>query len=68
MPAGGLQLLVKGQGYGHGVGMSQWGPTVWRSRANFRAILQHYYRGAEIVPYRPHYDPSLALKPTMKPL
>ena len=23
--AGGLQLLVKGQGYGHGVGMRQWG-------------------------------------------
>ena len=67
--AGGLQLLVKGQGYGHGVGMSQWGAHgLAEQGANFRAILHHYYRGAEIVPYRPHYDPSLALKPPMKPL
>ena len=67
--AGGLQLLVKGQGYGHGVGMSQWGAHgLAEQGADFRAILQHYYRGAEVVPYRPHFDPSLALKPPMKPL
>ena len=65
----GLQLLVKGQGYGHGVGMSQWGAHgLAEQGADFRAILQHYYRGAEVVPYRPHFDPSLALKPPTKPL
>ena len=67
--AGGLQLLVKGQGYGHGVGMSQWGAHgLAEQGADFRSILQHYYRGAEVVPYRPHHDPSLALKPPAKPL
>ena len=65
----GLQLLVKGQGYGHGVGMSQWGAHgLAEQGAGFRSILQHYYRGAEVVPYQPHYDPSLALKPSTKPL
>ena len=65
----GLQLLVKGQGYGHGVGMSQWGAHgLAEQGAGFRSILQHYYRGAEVVPYQPHYDPSLALKPPTKPL
>ena len=65
----GLQLLVKGQGYGHGVGMSQWGAHgLAEQGADFRAILQHYYRGAEVVPYRPHFDPSLALKTPTKPL
>ena len=65
----GLQLLVKGQGYGHGVGMSQWGAHgLAEQGADFRSILQHYYRGAEVVPYRPHNDPSLALKLPTKPL
>ena len=64
----GLHLLVKGQGYGHGVGMSQWGAHgLAEQGADFRSILQHYYRGAEVVPYRPHLDPSLALKPSTKP-
>ena len=49
--AGGLQLLVKGQGYGHGVGMSQWGAHgLAEQGAHFRSILRHYYRGAEVVP------------------
>ena len=65
----GLQMLVKGQGYGHGVGMSQWGAHgLAEQGADFRSILQHYYRGAEVVPYRPHHDPSLAQKPSTKPL
>ena len=60
---------MKGQGYGHGVGMSQWGAHgLAEQGADFRSILQHYYRGAEVVPYRPHHDPLLALKPPTKPL
>lgn len=67
--AGGLQLLVKGQGYGHGVGMSQWGAHgLAEQGAGFSWILRHYYRGAEVVPYQPHHDPSLALNPPTKPL
>jgi stage II sporulation protein D len=65
----GYQLLVRGQGYGHGVGMSQWGAHgLAEQGADFRSILQHYYRGAEVIPYRPHHDPSLALKPRTEPL
>ena len=36
-------------GYGHGVGMSQWGAKFMAdSGANFEQILQHYYPGTEI--------------------
>ena len=48
--AGVLQsVVVKGRGYGHGVGLCQWG-AIARARAgeDFRAILKAYYPGAEI--------------------
>lgn len=65
----GHQLLVRGQGYGHGVGMSQWGAHGMAERgADYRTILHHYYRGADVVPFRPHYDPALAQGPRLKPL
>ena len=61
---GGFQLLVRGQGYGHGVGMSQWGAHgLAEQGADFRAILSHYYRGADVRPFKPHYDPALAWQP-----
>ncbi|MFL0728432.1 MAG: SpoIID/LytB domain-containing protein [Prochlorococcus sp.] len=57
-----LMLLATGKGFGHGVGMSQWGAHGLAQRgADFRQILNHYYRGAEIVPYRQLQNPSLAL-------
>ncbi|KGG27832.1 MULTISPECIES: SpoIID/LytB domain-containing protein [unclassified Prochlorococcus] len=56
-----LLLLAMGQGFGHGVGMSQWGAHGLAQRgADFRQILNHYYRGAEIVPYRQLQNSSLA--------
>ena len=56
-------LLVKGRGYGHGVGMSQWGAHGLAKRgANFRQILRHYYRGIEVVPYQNSLDPIFGLK------
>ena len=62
--AGGMQLLVRGQGYGHGVGMSQWGAHgLAEQGADFRSILRHYYRGAAVLPFQSHYDPSLAWQP-----
>ena len=68
-PAAGLQLLVRGQGYGHGVGMSQWGAHgLAEQGADFRTILQHYYRGSEVVPFRPHHDPAMAQQPPLAPL
>ncbi len=42
-------LTLRGQGYGHGVGMCQWG-AIGRARAglDFRTILQTYYPGTTI--------------------
>lgn len=43
---------MSGRGYGHGVGMSQWGAYALALRGeDYRQILQHYYQGARIQPY-----------------
>lgn len=37
------------KGYGHGVGMSQWGAKALAEQgADYRAILAHYYPGTEL--------------------
>jgi stage II sporulation protein D len=43
------QLVVSGAGYGHGIGMCQWG-AIGRARAgqDFRTILRTYYPGTVI--------------------
>jgi len=47
-PAGG-GFVFAGSGRGHGVGMSQWGARVMAERgAGYRAILRHFYPGAEL--------------------
>ena len=66
-PAGPL-LLVRGQGYGHGVGMSQWGAHgLAEQGADFRTILRHYYRGADVVSFGTIRNPALALTPSPEP-
>lgn len=43
-------LIVSGKGFGHGVGMSQWGAyTMAQQGEDYRSILAHYYVGAELV-------------------
>ena len=60
---GEIVLEARGQGFGHGVGMSQWGAHgLALQGADFRQILLHYYRGAEIRPYRSSDDPAVALR------
>ncbi len=45
-------LEVIGYGFGHGVGMSQWGAKAMAERgSSFRKILKHYYTGIEIKSY-----------------
>ncbi|MDQ5987743.1 MAG: Cell division coordinator CpoB [Syntrophus sp. SKADARSKE-3] len=45
----GREVSLEGKGYGHGVGMSQWGAYVMaREGHSFRDILQFYYQGVEI--------------------
>ena len=44
------RLVVRGSGYGHGVGLCQWG-AIGRARAgqSYRTILQTYFPGTSIV-------------------
>ena len=63
-----IVLEASGRGYGHGVGMSQWGAHGLASQgADFREILRHYYRGATIRPYQPSDDPSVAFSTGSEP-
>lgn len=42
-------VTVNCTGYGHGVGMSQWGANVMaKNGSNYEEILKHYYNGIEI--------------------
>ena len=49
-PAGaGTKLVVTGHGWGHGVGMSQWGAFGYaRHGWSWQRILAHYYQGTQI--------------------
>jgi len=47
--SGGTGITINGRGWGHGVGMSQFGANgMAQAGYNFREILQHYYTGVEI--------------------
>lgn len=49
-PAGGAAKLVfEGEGWGHGVGLSQWGAKAMAEEGrDFREIVMHYYAGISI--------------------
>jgi len=48
-----IGLVAIGRGFGHGVGMSQWGAFALAQRGErFDQILRHYYRGAELRPFK----------------
>jgi stage II sporulation protein D len=43
-------VRFEGRGYGHGVGMSQWGAYIMaREGRSYREILQYYYQGVDVV-------------------
>lgn len=45
----GREIRFEGKGYGHGVGLSQWGAYFMaREGRSFRDILKHYYQGVDI--------------------
>jgi len=45
----GPDVVVQGRGWGHGVGMSQWGAHgLARQGASFEQILDHYYTGTSV--------------------
>jgi stage II sporulation protein D len=46
-------LLFRGMGYGHGVGLCQWGAMEMARRGDsFEQILRHYYPSTELQPLR----------------
>lgn len=50
----GEKLVFFVTGYGHGVGMSQYGANqMAKDGAAYRDILTHYYSGVSVEPYRP---------------
>jgi len=48
-----VTLVISGRGFGHGIGMSQWGAYgLARRGADHNAILSHYYPGTQLDAYR----------------
>lgn len=46
-------FTFQGRGFGHGLGMSQWGAYALAQRGyNYQQILQYYYQGVEISQWR----------------
>jgi stage II sporulation protein D len=42
-------IQVSGRGFGHGLGLSQWGAQyLAQNGINYRQILAHYYRNAKL--------------------
>jgi stage II sporulation protein D len=51
---GNLVFVFSGKGYGHGVGMSQWGAKVMAENGfRYRDILSYYYRGTRLGNVKP---------------
>ncbi len=49
-------LIVLGQGSGHGVGLSQWGARYMASKGQkAERILKHFYKGVRIKPFSKNY-------------
>jgi stage II sporulation protein D len=49
MTRNGGKIRFEGKGYGHGVGLSQWGAYVMAKEGySCSDILKHYYTGIEI--------------------
>lgn len=46
----GNRMTIKGRGFGHGVGMSQWGAyQMAKNGSSAKAIIMHYFKGLRIV-------------------
>ena len=37
-------VIIKGYGWGHGLGLSQYGAKAWAAQKDYKAILAHYYQ------------------------
>jgi stage II sporulation protein D len=56
-------VTITTKGYGHGVGLSQYGANgMAKEGKSYEAIVNYYYKGIEITDYKPLADKGLALK------
>jgi stage II sporulation protein D len=61
-------LVVRGAGYGHGVGMSQYGAAGFALHGrSYRFILAHYYQGTSIGTVNPNLTVRVLLSPSGDP-
>ncbi len=59
----GDQIIITTKGYGHGVGMSQYGANgITKKRKNYQDIVKHYYQGIEISSLDPYLPKITAVK------
>ena len=46
----GKQVEITTKGYGHGVGMSQWGANAMAKNGNnYKEIIKHYFQGSDVI-------------------
>jgi stage II sporulation protein D len=65
-PAAG-RLVVKGHGFGHGIGMSQYGALGYAQHgSSYREILGHYYEQTDVVPLTNAPDVRVLLQSTRR--
>ncbi len=70
-PAGALttsaNFVITGHGWGHGIGMSQWGAYGYAKKAgwSYEQILEHYYTGVALAT-RPNVDIRVRLRSGLK--
>ncbi|MGF1458043.1 MAG: SpoIID/LytB domain-containing protein [Leptolyngbyaceae cyanobacterium] len=51
----GNSIQITGRGYGHGIGMSQWGANNMANQGySYQQILGHYYQGAQLATIEEH--------------
>ncbi len=61
------RLIVKGHGFGHGIGMSQYGALGYAQHgASYRDILGHYYEQTNVVPLADPPDVRVLLQTTRR--
>lgn len=44
----GQKIKIDGFGFGHGIGLSQWGAKAMSAKKDYKSILHHYYSGVAI--------------------
>ena len=59
----GYYITFTGKGWGHGVGMCQWGALgMAEQQFNYKQILAYYYPGSQLVDYHDLQTPIIPIK------